>query len=413
MKISFSPPYIDEDVIKEVDDSLRSGWITTGPKVKALEEETEKLLGCPACSAVNSWMSGAILSLRWLGLKADDEVIVPAYTYCATALAVIEAGAKPVMVDIGEDMTIDTEKILQAITPHTKAIIPVDIGGIPCNYLRIKEIINSQEILKLYTPNSDNQRKLGRIMILSDSAHSIGAKINSQSVANYVDICVLSFHAVKNITSAEGGMICLNLPAPFDNKELKKWFRVMSLNGQTKDAFTKNQLASWRYDVLGGGMKCNMPDVNAAIALAQIRKYDYLLKERKRIFNRYNSCLQKFKWVKLPFETIENGEDSRKESIESSYHLYPLRILDINEQQRDDMIMKLAEKEIATNVHYIPMPSLTVFKNMGFNISDYPIANKVFKQEITLPLYPQLTDEQVDFVLENLIRVHDEVVVQK
>ncbi len=413
MKISFSPPYIDEDVIKEVDDSLRSGWITTGPKVKALEEETEKLLRCPACSAVNSWMSGAILSLRWLGLKSDDEVIVPAYTYCATALAVIEAGAKPVMVDIGEDMTIDTEKILQAINPHTKAIIPVDIGGIPCNYLRIKEIINSQEILKLYTPNSDNQDKLGRIMILSDSAHSIGAKINSQSVANYVDICVLSFHAVKNITSAEGGMICLNLPTPFDNKELKKWFRVMSLNGQTKDAFTKNQLASWRYDVLGGGMKCNMPDVNAAIALAQIRKYDYLLKERKRIFNRYNSCLQKFKWTKLPFETIENGEDSHKENIESSYHLYPLRILDINEQQRDDMIMKLAETEIATNVHYIPMPSLTVFKNMGFDISNYPIANKVFKQEITLPLYPQLTDEQVDFVLENLIRVHDEVVAQK
>ena len=406
MKIPFSPPYIDDDVINEVTDSLRSGWITTGPKVKTLEDETEKLLNVEACSAVNSWTSGAILALKWLGLKPNDEVIVPAYTYCATAMAVIEAGGKPVMVDIKEDMTIDENLVLNAITPNTKAILPVDIGGFPCNYLKIKEIITLPKILKLYTPNSENQRLLGRIMLLSDSAHSIGAKINSQSVANYVDIAVLSFHAVKNITSAEGGMICLNLPAPFDNKELKKWFKIMSLNGQTKDAFAKTQLAGWRYDVVDMGLKINMPDVNAAIALAQIRKYDYLLSERKRVFDRYNSCLQQFKWAILPFQTD-------KLDIENAYHLYPLCIADISADQRDRLINKLAEKEIATNVHYIPLPELTVFKKIGFKISDYPIANKTFEHEITLPLYPQLINEQVDFILENLISAHAEVISGK
>ena len=400
MKIPFSPPYIDNDVIAEVTDSLKSGWITTGPKVKALEQATEDLLNCQACNAVNSWTSGAILALKWLGLTDEDEVIVPAYTYCATAMAVIEAGGKPVMVDIAEDMTIDTNKVRNAITTHTKAIIPVDLGGFPCNYPELKKIITSQEVVKLFTPTTDNQRKLGRIMILSDSAHSIGAKINNKSIANLSDITVLSFHAVKNITSAEGGMICLNLPAPFNNKELQHWFKIMSLNGQTKDAFAKTQLASWRYDVIDTGLKINMPDVNAAIALAQIRKYDYLLKERKRVFNRYSSCLQHFKWAVLPFQT-------KKTNVENAYHLYPLRITDISANQRDMIIQKLAEVDIATNVHYIPLPNLTVFKNLGYKISDYPIANKTFEHEITLPLYPQLTDEQIDFLLENLIKVHD------
>ena len=417
MKIPFSPPYIDDDVISEVADALRSGWITTGPKVKLLEEEVEKLLSTEACCAVNSWTSGAILALKWLGLRPNDEVIVPAYTYCATAMAVIEAGGKPVMVDIKEDMTIDENQLLNAITPKTKAIIPMDIGGFPCNYHRIKEIINLPEITKIYTPYTDNQRVLNRIMLLSDSAHSIGAKINGQSVANYVDIAVLSFHAVKNITSAEGGMICLNLPSPFNNRELKKWFKIMSLNGQTKDAFAKMQNAGWRYDVVDMGLKINMPDVNAAIALAQIRKYDYLLHERKRVFDRYNSCLQRFKWAILPFQTDKSPKKNSPSAvrcpisdIENVYHLYPLRISDMSSVQRDRLITELAERGIATNVHYIPLPELTLFKKMGFQISDYPIANKVFEHEITLPLYPQLTDGQVDFILENLIAVHDYIV---
>lgn len=409
MQIKFSPPYIDDDVINEVTDALRSGWITTGPKVQRLEQEIQKYTNSKACNAVNSWTSGAILALKWLGLQKDDQVIVPAYTYCATAMAVIEAGGTPVMADIREDMTIDPEKVLPLINSHTKAILPVDIGGFPCNYLRLKEIINSPDVVKLFTPTTANQRLLGRIMLLSDSAHSLGAKINGQPIANYVDIAVLSFHAVKNITSAEGGMICLNLPEPFDNEKLHSWFKIMSLNGQTKDAFAKNQLASWRYDVIDLGMKINMPDVNAAIALSQIRKYDYLLSERKRVFDRYNSCLQDFEWAILPFDNYGRKGKDTQNSTSLAYHLYPLRIADFTERQRDMLIQKLAQKDIATNVHYIPMPMLTLFKNMGFDIKDYPIANKIFTQEITLPLYPQLTNQQIDFLLDNLISAHDEI----
>ncbi len=409
MQIKFSPPYIDDDVINEVTDALRSGWITTGPKVQRLEQEIQKYTNSKACNAVNSWTSGAILALKWLGLQKDDQVIVPAYTYCATAMAVIEAGGTPVMADIREDMTIDPEKVLPLINSHTKAILPVDIGGFPCNYLKLREIINSPDVVKLFTPTTANQRLLGRIMLLSDSAHSLGAKINGQPIANYVDIAVLSFHAVKNITSAEGGMICLNLPEPFDNEKLHSWFKIMSLNGQTKDAFAKNQLASWRYDVIDLGMKINMPDVNAAIALSQIRKYDYLLSERKRVFDRYNSCLQGFEWAILPFDNYGRKSKDTQNNISLSYHLYPLRIADFTERQRDMLIQKLAQKDIATNVHYIPMPMLTLFKNMGFDIKDYPIANKIFTQEITLPLYPQLTNQQIDFLLDNLISAHDEI----
>ncbi|MBP3253564.1 MAG: DegT/DnrJ/EryC1/StrS family aminotransferase [Bacteroidales bacterium] len=403
MKIPFSPPYIDNDVIAEVTDALQSGWITTGPKAKALEQSIKDFTHCKACNAVNSWTSGAVLALKWLELKPDDEVIVPSYTYCATAMAVIEAGGKPVMVDIDNDFAIDPQQVLKAITPKTKAVLPVDIGGNPCDYPLLKEIISSPEALKLFSPWSENQKKLGRILLISDSAHSLGAKINSQHVATLADITVLSFHAVKNITSAEGGMICLNLPEPFDNEALQQWFKIMSLNGQTKDAFAKTQLASWQYDVIDTGMKINLPDVNAAIALAQMRKYGYLLKERKRIFERYNSCLQQYEWAVLPFE-------NRKENVTMSYHLYPLRIKDITPTQRNRIIDIMALQNIATNVHYIPLPELTVFKNMGFSVSNYPVAKATFEHEITLPLYPQLTDAQVDFVLDNLIKAHDKAV---
>lgn len=395
MKIPFSPPYIDDDVIKEVNDSLLSGWITTGPKVAALEKGLQEYCKAKRVNCVNSWTSGAILMLRWLGLKEGDEVIVPSYTYCATAMSVMDAGAKPIMVDIKHDLTIDIEKIKQAISPRTKAIIPVDLGGVPCDYEKIMELICSQEIKDIFVPASFNQEKLGRILLISDSAHSLGATFNQKTIAELVDVCILSLHAVKNLTSAEGGAICLNLPEPFNNDELYKEVRILSLNGQTKDAFTKSQAGAWRYDIVAHGMKFNMPDINAAIALAQLRKYDYLLGERRRVYERYSSLLKEYHWAILP-------QQDNKE-ITTSYHLYPLRINPITEEQRDKLIQYLAEKDIATNVHYIPMPMLTLFKNMGYKIEDHPVAYDTYTREISLPIYPQLTNQQIDYIVNNLI----------
>ena len=395
MKIPFSPPYIDDDVIKEVNDSLLSGWITTGPKVAALEKGLQEYCKAKRVNCVNSWTSGAILMLRWLGLKEGDEVIVPSYTYCATAMSVMDAGAKPIMVDIKHDLTIDIEKIKQAITPKTKAIIPVDLGGVPCDYEKIIELICSKEIKDIFVPASSNQEKLGRILLISDSAHSLGATFNQKTIAELVDVCILSLHAVKNLTSAEGGAICLNLPEPFDNDELYKEVRILSLNGQTKDAFTKSQAGAWRYDIVAHGMKFNMPDINAAIALAQLRKYDYLLGESKRVYERYSTLLKEYHWAILP------QQDTKE--LTTSYHLYPLRINPITEEQRDKLIQYLAEKDIATNVHYIPMPMLTLFKNMGYKIEDYPIAYDTYIREISLPIYPQLTNQQIDYIVNNLV----------
>ena len=280
MKIPFSPPYIDDSVISEVVDSLKSGWITTGPKVKALEEEIGKLSGAQRVLCVNSWTSGAILVLRWLGLKPGDEVIVPAYTYSATAMAVLWAGGKPVMVDSGEDFNISVEAIRRAVTPRKKAIIPVDIAGFPCDYKSIMALVEEPERKAMFAATSDVQQQLGRILVLSDSAHSIGAHYEGRRSGSETDIAVFSLHAVKNITTAEGGAICLNMPAPFDNDELYAKMRLMTLNCQTKDAFTKSKAGGWRYDIVGQGMKVNMADVNAAIGLAQIRQYHKLLAER-------------------------------------------------------------------------------------------------------------------------------------
>jgi len=395
MKIPFSPPYIDDDVIKEVNESLLSGWITTGPKVAALEKGLEELCKAKRVNCVNSWTSGAILMLRWLGLKEGDEVIVPCYTYCATAMAVMDAGGKPVMVDINNNLTIDFEKIKQAITPRTKAILPVDLGGVPCEYEKIMELICSKEVKEQFNATSANQKKLGRILLISDSAHSLGATLNNKTITQQVDVAVLSLHAVKNLTSAEGGAICLNFPEPFDNDELYKEIRILSLNGQTKDAFSKTQAGAWRYDIIAHGMKINLPDVNAAIALAQLRKYDYLLSERKRVYDRYSNLLKEYHWAILP---EQDGE-----CLKTSYHLYPLRINPITEEQRDKLIQYMAEKDIATNVHYIPMPMLTLFKNLGYKIEDYPVAYDSYKREISLPIYPQLTDQQIDYIVKNLV----------
>lgn len=401
MKIPFSPPYIDDDVINEVTDSLRSGWITTGPKVKALEEEVCKLSGARRALGVNSWTSGAILVLRWLGLQPGDEVIVPAYTYSATALAVLWAGGKPVMVDSGEDFNISVEAIRRAITPHTKAILPVDIAGFPCDYDAIMSLVSEPEVKAMFAPTSDVQRQLGRIIVVSDSAHSIGAHYNGKRSGSETDIAIFSLHAVKNVTTAEGGIICLNMPEPFDNDKLYADMRLFSLNCQTKDAFTKSKAGGWRYDIIGQGMKCNLADVNAAIGLAQIRKYEGLLKERKRVFTRYNDALKQYDWALTP-PAVTPGK-------ESSYHVYALRIKDVTEQQRDEIIQEIAKSEVAVNVHFVPMPMLTLFREMGYDIKDYPQAYRNYAHEISLPIYPQLTDEQADFVIRTVVEAHNKV----
>lgn len=403
MKIPFSPPYIDKAVINEVVDSLRSGWITSGPKVKALEEEIKVFSGAKEVLCVNSWTSGAIMMLRWLGVKAGDEVIVPAYTYSATALAVLHAGAKPVMVDSGTDFNISVEAIRNAVTPKTKAIIPVDIAGFPCDYDRIMQLVNEPEIHDLFQASSPVQEKLGRILVMNDAAHPLGAYYTrNQRTGCETDIAIFSLHAVKNVTTAEGGAICLNLPEPFDNAELYKELRMMSLNCQTKDAFSKSKAGGWRYDIVGLGMKINMADVNAAIGLAQIREYPELLKERKRVFNIYSEGFADCDWALLP-----PSVDREKES---SYHIYALRIKGFTEEQRDRMIDEIAKSEVAVNVHFIPMPMLSFFHSLGYDIKDYPQAYENFKGEISLPIYPQLNEEQLQFIIKVVKKAYCKVV---
>ena len=402
MKIPFSPPDIDDKVINEVVDSLKSGWITTGPKVKALEEEIGRISGVKNVLCVNSWTSGAILMLRWLGLEPGDEVIVPAYTYSATALAVLWAGGKPIMVDSQEDFNISVKAIKEAITEKTKAIIPVDIAGFPCDYKSIMDLVNSDEIKAKFHPTSEVQEKLKRILVLSDSAHSIGAHYGDKRTGSETDLAIFSLHAVKNVTTAEGGAICLNLPKPFDNDELYKELRLRALNCQTKDAFTKTKAGGWKYDIIGQGMKINMADVNAAIGLAQIREYENLLRERKRVFNIYTKAFADCEWAITP--------PSVSGIKESSYHIYALRIKGITEEQRDAIIQEISKDEVAVNVHFIPMPMLTLFKGLGYDIKNYPNAYNNYAHEISLPIYPQLSEEKVLFVAQTVIKAYKNII---
>ena len=404
--IPFSPPFIDNSVIDEVVDSLRSGWITTGPKVKALEEEIQQFSKAKEVLCVNSWTSGAIMMLKWLGVQAGDEVIVPAYTYSATALAVIHAGAKPIMVDVGEDFNISVKAIKEAITSKTKAILPVDFAGFPCDYEEIMQLVTTNEIQSQFVPTSSVQEKLGRILVINDAAHSLGAfyKKNVRT-GSETDVAIFSLHAVKNVTTAEGGAICLNLPSPFDNKELYTTLRQMSLNCQTKDAFSKSKAGGWRYDIVGLGMKINMADVNAAIGLAQMRQYPDLLSERKRVFNLYNEAFSKLSWAILP-PSISNEKVT-------SYHLYALRINEISEIQRDAIIDEISKKGVAVNVHFIPIPMLTFFKEQGYDIKKYPQSYKNYACEISLPIYPQLTNDQVSYIIDTVINSYGDIILVK
>ena len=393
--IPFSPPYIDDDVINEVTDALRSGWITTGKRVKELEKQASDFCNAEQVLAVNSATSALMLGLHWYGVGKGDEVIVPAYTYCATALAVMHVGATPVMVDVEEDFNISPAKIEQAITGKTKAIITVDFAGWPCKYDVIKRILDKPEIKNKFQAVAEPQKKLGRILFVSDAAHSLGAFYNNKRIGTQADITVFSLHAVKNLTTAEGGLICLNMPAPFNNEDLYKTLRLWSLNGQTKDALSKSKSGEWKYDIVYPGFKINMPDVLAAIGIAQFRKYESILEERKRVFDLYTASFEKYSWAICP-PFCQPG-------CISSFHLYPLRIKNIDEAKRSDLIQKIAEKNVSVNVHFIPLPMLTVFKDAGYQLKDFPQTYLQFCNEISLPIYPQLTNEQCDEVISAVV----------
>jgi len=402
-KIPFSLPLIDQDVIDEMNDTLtNTGWLTSGPKVVALEKEIKKLTTAEAVVCVNSWTSGAMLMLKWFGVGPGDEVIIPAYTYSATALAVLNIGAKPVMVDVGLDYNIDPEKISEAINERTKAIIPVDLGGWPCNYDRIYTIVRSENALLKFTPSSARQKLLGRILVLADAAHSLGAYYNGIPIGKVADITVFSLHSVKNITTGEGGAICLNLPTQFDSTVEYKFLKCFSLNGQTKSAFEKNQPGAWKYDIIDQGLKVNMPDLCASVGLAQIRKYKaILLPERQRIFNFYTRELSRFKWAIIP--EFQSG------SAISSFHLFLLRIKGISEPQRDIMIQSISDEGVGVNVHYIPMAMLTLFKNLGYKIDDYPNTYSLYSNTITLPVYNGLNEEQMQRVVNSIVNAYKKI----
>ena len=371
--------------------------------MKLLEEEVTIFTNAKKSVCVNSWTSGAILVLKWLGIQPGDEVIIPAYTYSATALAVLHCGATPVMIDVTDDFTIDVAKIENAITGKTKVIMPVDIAGWPCDYDAIFDLFQKKSIKNKYTASSEIQEKIGRILIVSDAAHSIGARYKDRKVGELADITIFSFHAVKNITTAEGGAICLNLPAPFDNEAEYKLMKLYSLNGQNKDALAKTLLGGWKYDILFQGLKVNMPDMCAAVGLVQLRKYDnQLLIERKRIANRYLDFFKRYPFFELP--QLHNNDR------ESCYHLFALRIRGISEENRDKIINEIFETGVSVNVHFIPMPMLTLFKNLGYKIQNYPVAYDNYSREISLPIYPQLSDIQIDYICHSVLDAYNKVI---
>jgi len=400
--IPFSPPRIDDKIIAEVVDTLKSGWITTGPKTKLFEKKITEFCSNKATIAVNSATAGLELVLRWFGVGKGDEVIVPAYTYCATANVVVHCGAKPIMVDINkDDFCISISEIEKAISPKTKAIIPVDMAGYPCDYDKINKIVNRSKIRSMFIPKTKEQEKLGRILVLSDAAHSFGAWYKGKRTGSLCDVSVFSFHAIKNLTTAEGGAIALNLPDSFNHDELYRFFSVFVLHGQTKDALAKMQKGAWRYDVIDAGYKANMTDILASIGLVEIQRYDDdTLIKRKHIFDVYQKAFANYIWAELPvYETAEK---------KSSYHVYLLRIKGINENQRDEIIQKIFNKDVSVNVHFQPLPLLTAYKKRGYKIKNYPVAYDNYSREISLPVFYDLTDDMINKVIEAVVQsVHE------
>ncbi len=395
--IPFSPPHIDQAIIDAVTETLKSGWITTGPKTKLFEKRLTEYCGCKSTLCLNSATAGMEIMLHWFGVSEGDEVIVPAYTYAATANVVKHCGAVPVMVDVKSDFTINVSKIEKAITAKTKAIMPVDFGGFPCDYESINALVKRDDIQKKFSPSTENQQKLGRILVLADAAHSVGAVYKGKKTGSVTDVSVFSFHAVKNLTTAEGGAVALNLPDAFDNNEIYKFLCTFTLHGQNKDALAKMQVGNWRYDIIEAGYKCNMADIMAAIGLVELERYESdTLKKRKYICEKYSDALGKKSWAEIPVQESVTGSAS-------SYHLYPLRIKGITEAQRDKIIDEIFKKDVSVNVHFIPLPMFSFYKNAGYDIADYPVAYDNYSREISLPVYYDLTDELVKTVIEAVI----------
>lgn len=395
MNIPFSPPDISEEEIEEVVDALKSGWITTGPKTKRLEKELLKFTGTNIGVCLNSQTAAAEMTLRVLGIGEGDEVITTAYTYTATASVIDHVGAKIVMVDTQEDsLEMDYDKLDSLINEKTKAIIPVDLAGIPCDYDRIFEIVEAKK--DLFKANNDIQKAFDRVIVIADTAHALGAEYKGKKVGSVADFSNFSFHAVKNLTTAEGGYATWRDREGIDNEKLYKKYQLLSLHGQSKDALNKTKLGSWEYDVIGPWHKCNMTDVLASIGLAQVRRYPDLLKRRKDIIEKYDETFRA-----IGVETLDHFTDD----YSSSGHLYITRVPGIGEEERNKIIEEMAKAGVACNVHYKPLPLLTAYKNLGFDINNYPNAYKHYQNAITLPLHTKLTDEEIDYVIENYCKI--------
>lgn len=395
--IPFSPPRIDQKIIDEVTETLKSGWITTGPRTKLFEKKIAEYCGVSNVLCLNSATAGLELMLRWFGIGEGDEVIVPAYTYCATANVVVHCGATPVFVDVKNDFNINPEEIEKAITPRTKAIIPVDIAGLPCDYDDINALVRKPAIRAMFQPSNSEQKLLGKILVLSDAAHSLGAIYNGKKTGALTDVTVFSFHAVKNLTTAEGGAVCLNLPEYFDKKAIYDYLCVKSLHGQNKDALAKSKVGSWKYDVVEAGYKFNMTDIQAAMGLVELERYDSdMLVRRKEIFDRYSERFKNCSWAIVP--------EYHSNIKVSSYHVYTLRINSITETQRDEIMQLIFDKQVSVNVHFIPLPMLSFYREKGYNIADFPVSYQNYACEISLPVYYDLSNQQVDIVIDAVIR---------
>ena len=402
--IPFSPPRVDDETIAEVTAALKSGWITTGPRTKQFEKELSAYNGNEYTLCLNSATAGLEIMLRWFGVKEGDEVILPAYTYAATANVVVHCGARPVLVDVNaEDFNINVANVKAAITSRTKVIMPVDFGGLPCDYKELMELVNAPDVKSKFVAATDIQKQLGRIMVLSDAAHSLGATYYGKRTGVWADASVFSFHAVKNLTTAEGGAIALMLPRPFSNEEVYKFLCIYTLHGQNKDALAKMQKGNWKYDIIEAGFKCNMTDLVAAIGLVELRRYnDDTLIVRKQVCDYYYDALSVFDWAQLPI--------LRDEHRESSYHLFPLRIKGVSEEQRDAIIQAIFDEDVSVNVHFIPLPQLSFYKKQGFNIDDYPVTYSNFANEISLPIFYDLTTEQKQRVVAAVVKAVHKVI---
>lgn len=400
MNISFSPPDMSELEIQEVADAIKSGWITTGPKTKELERQIAKYVGVNRCVCLNSQTACGEMALRILGIGAGDEVIVPAYTYSASASIVDHVGAKIVFVDVQEGcLEMDYDKMEAAITEKTKAIIPVDLGGVPCDYDKIFAIVEKKKAQ--FQPKNEIQKAIGRIAICADTAHAFGATWHGKMCGSIADFSSFSFHAVKNFTTAEGGALAWKTIPGIDDEEIYHQLQLLSLHGQSKDALAKTKLGAWEYDIVGPWFKCNMTDIMAGIGLAQMKRYPAMLARRKEIIARYDAAFKP-----LGVEVLDHYNDEHQ----SSGHLYITRIPGAGLKERQEIIIKMAEAGIATNVHYKPLPMMTAYKNLGFDIKDYPNAYKRFENEITLPLHTCLTDEEVEYIIENYCKIVKEYI---